>query len=260
MTTKQKKEDPVKEPFIELPEQTQKIRRNLLAVSIISITIVLFGGVTGDPEIAGLKIEGLDSKVLHVCILCIITYEFCYFCFLSRRIIHQWWLRSTGFSELEVMGGYGGAITLPEQNTILAYIEIKTKTAIEQLERLRIKSSTNVSESTYASLKGDIVSLNNNLKSFNEDAKAITPFIEHFKKYQREYIGNFIFEFIIPAILGFMAMCFMMYQVAIDYNIALWVAEQHPEIYRHIKLTFKMITTKATIPYAYYPYMKNIHL
>ena len=86
------------EPFFgEFPENTLKVRRNLIILSAISITIVLSGiQISQDSTILGLKFDGVDTRLLLQLLFYINLYLFIHFSWCALDNILEWRLRVTG--------------------------------------------------------------------------------------------------------------------------------------------------------------------
>jgi len=82
---KKEKDDPIKEPFIELPLQAQKVRRNLLTFSLATLGIIIFGEIKGQATLLGIKGPPLNPCNINLCLLLITLYFLIYFVFLGHN-------------------------------------------------------------------------------------------------------------------------------------------------------------------------------
>lgn len=91
------------EPFIELPLQALKIRRNLLLCCFFCCAI--FFGATLDESFSGggYRIQGLPVKYLPHVMLVITTYFWGYFLWLGWQTFNKWKLRRSAETRLEKM-------------------------------------------------------------------------------------------------------------------------------------------------------------
>ncbi|RYF18634.1 MAG: hypothetical protein EOO30_02590 [Comamonadaceae bacterium] len=83
--------------FIEFPENTWKIRTNLVIISLISIAVV-FGDlhIEPDSQIFGLKFRGLSDAVLTNSLIAIVVYLLAHFLWAAADSFLEWRVRITG--------------------------------------------------------------------------------------------------------------------------------------------------------------------
>ncbi|OEU69930.1 MAG: hypothetical protein BA863_01600 [Desulfovibrio sp. S3730MH75] len=208
-------EDVIKEPFIELTLQAHKVRRNLLSISLLSCAILFFGGIDSSPSILGVSLKQLTPERFNWCIFLITLYFWAYFTVLSFQTVRSWWLRKSGYNALELAGGYGGPLVTSEQSTLLPYIASKTQSVINQLKEIEEETAEGLSNVAKADFNSKLMNLESALKSFESDAKRITPLLHSFKNYQRSYLLTFFIEFIIPSVLGLGSWVWMLYYILV---------------------------------------------
>ena len=130
-------EKAINTPFLDdFPENTLRIRRNLLAASSIALFYKL-GGLDVDPEsvFLGIKLTGLTSTHIDIGFFIIVVYFWLHFFCNSFSYIHEFRLRATGAKMLMEklatnIGAYDSGLEIdniatddPRQSTLLTWID-----------------------------------------------------------------------------------------------------------------------------------------
>jgi len=87
--------------FPEFSDRVEKLRRNLLIISLITLGL-FFGGLDVDPSstLLGLKFKGLTTNSIHTGLLVLNVYMFIHFIWCAWDSILEWKLRITGTRQI----------------------------------------------------------------------------------------------------------------------------------------------------------------
>ena len=206
----------IKAPFIELPLQALKVRRNLLTFSIMTLIVVKFGNMTWTPTGLGLTGPKLSGCSINLSLLTITLYFLIYFAFLGHQTQQRWKLRMTGISLDELVNqgvALEGAIQTDEslkQQTSMDYIVKKTDGILKRLNELQKIPLGN------QGTQGLTVAINNletSFASYKIDKTKLEYVTHSFFRYQGSYKINWILEYALPVSLGAAAVISMLIHI-----------------------------------------------
>lgn len=219
-------------------DYVRKIRNGLLAISIISI-IILLGDlkISSESSFLGLKFEGLDDDLILWVIFCFNSYLFAHFLWCGFDSFQEWRLRVTG---TRVMYQTGTRFATPDcdypndprQSTLynwwkeearkissfqapLEHIDDELKAWKEKVEIALKKKDPNV-VSACMSINGVSENINKLMKSVENASKTIESnripaslkrFDSCFQLFLRsQNLRWLLIEFLFPLLLGFFAL------------------------------------------------------
>jgi len=116
-------------PFYgDLPENALRVRRNVLALSFISL-VIAWSGARLDPNssILGIKFTGLPDNVVPIALLMVNVYWLLHFAWCALEAVLEWRLRLTGEKVLLLTGGniigskHGGDVSDQRQATLYSW-------------------------------------------------------------------------------------------------------------------------------------------
>lgn len=172
--------DAKEQPFVELPLQAYKARRNMLLCGILCAAQG-YGWVTsGNPTIAGMTVM-LPPYVLNVCLLVISLYFGAYFISLAWEVGDKWRLRRTGVPDDLLKGTQGAWVNSTakdvSQSTFWENVEEKTKRLDDKLNEM-IKTVSNLNTPN----QRDFETLTTPLKSMISDIDQVKRPLIKFEK------------------------------------------------------------------------------
>jgi hypothetical protein len=193
-------DDPINEPFIELPLQALKIRRNLLTFSLASLAIIKFGEISGQATLLGIKGPTLTPCTINCCLLLITLYFLIYFSFLGYQTQQRWKIRSSGSTLNDRI----------KEDTMLYNIEtdytLSQRTALQEIPKIAelihqdLQSAQSLTEKN--ELQSGIQQAISAYNKFNDRTDLIKRFQKQFWQYQKQYKINWMLEYALPVALG----------------------------------------------------------
>ncbi|WP_419783436.1 hypothetical protein [Maridesulfovibrio sp.] len=175
-------------PFVELPLQAQKVRRNLLTISTVSIIITIFGGLVDIPSFQGFKFNNLTPYKIELCLLLSTLYFMLYFGWLAHSTVAQWKLRRGGlFNESDPNEHFHNKseYVINSENTINSL----NKTIPHLLQRF---SDAQIHDCNPETLKEDLT----------KQADKINGFYTAYDHYLKQYRIYDLIEIKFPLLLG----------------------------------------------------------
>ena len=219
------------DPFIELPLQALKVRRNLLLVSILTLAIAIFGDITGSPQILGIQGPQIPSFWFNISLTIITLYFTVYFYWLGLQTSRKWKLRLTGITLQDVVGSVQRANREKftdksiEQSTGIYELTEVASSIVSHYENLCVGESEITTEDSTKELANRLSNLKTILAKMETLASKLEPFNKSFWEYQKSYKFHWIFEFIFPLLLGTIAILAMLYHLSYDSGLAIWVSD-----------------------------------
>lgn len=84
-------------PFgLEYGEAAQRVRRNLLALSMLAIALIATGAKVEEPEIFGFKLTSVSDHAIRVALVCSLLYLVVHFVWHAIELFAEWRVRLTG--------------------------------------------------------------------------------------------------------------------------------------------------------------------
>lgn len=215
-------DDAKKEPFIKMPLQAYKARRNMLLCGVLCAAQGYGAVTTGNPKIAGMDI-GLPINILNSCLLIISIYFGAYFSALAWEVGDKWRLRRTGVPDsiLEgTQGGFGGvgysAKNVP-QSTVWETFKERIRTLDSSIESIN-KKINDLDESNARQLTAALKSFPQNIESSFDEIKApLEKFEKNFWDSQSKRWNIFLFfEFHGPIFLCFLCWLWLLVRIIFD--------------------------------------------
>lgn len=208
------------EPFIELPIQALKVKRNLWICTILSFGALIGGHVKSDPSGMSFRIEGLPMEYAPHLLLGMTVYCAIYFFLLGKQTITIWRLRQTATSRMEKNKGKRTMLDATDdyghsQETVIKYFKTLNEKVIESMESIvenlqgyettlnshasnRAPGNTPPGNTYAGKLEDDIRDFQSAVDRFNEKADITSRFEKKFFSYQNSLILNWIIEYYLP--------------------------------------------------------------
>jgi hypothetical protein len=129
-----------------MADTTEKIRRNLLVVSSVTVVSVILGiRIAPANSLLGVSFEGLTPDVFKTCLLAVNVYMLAHFCWCVTDELQEWRLRVTGTRTAFITAGVwssedGDHPSEPRQSTLYNWWKQRapesgrTKAALERIE------------------------------------------------------------------------------------------------------------------------------
>ncbi len=207
--------DVMNEPFIELPLQALKARRNLLLSSILMLIIVKFGDITASPQILGIQGPTLPPFVIKISLLLITLYFLVYFSWLGLQTFRKWKLRLTGLTLRKAIGDIRTTNRLVtdnsiEQSTAIKQILMITQTLTNELQAIITIKDNGLTEISVKKITEKLTGVKCALENAQKAADTIAPFNKCFWAYQKSYAFHWVLEYLFPLVLGVAAILSML--------------------------------------------------
>ena len=223
--------DTITTPFIELPLQALKVRRNLLTFSIASLAVVKYGEIHGKFKFLNIEGPELSACTINWLLLVITTYFLVYFFFLGYQTQHKWKLRMTGLcledftvETIHLENSLQTDESL-KQNTAMEDIVKRTNEIIKKLDGLQ---KIPMGNQDVQGLKEATNNLKDAFNSYNVDKEKLKHVTHSFFKYQNNYKANWILEYALPVSLGVAAVISMVIHIFIGPIYWPWMANLSP--------------------------------
>ncbi len=194
-----------------LDTSTQKLRRNLLISSVITIALCMQKvTMAKDIKFAGYNFEGLSVETLYVALLCITLYLLIDFIMSLTNHLRENHIRLTGLNTPKPragssMGGHSAdSVTTDERQSSLYSWWYGQLVSANELEK-NLKNL--IEEDDGKKIKENLVSIDQSLRKLKEKKIFINSALIRFERsfhrlIKMQYIRFLIFDFFTPAILG----------------------------------------------------------
>ncbi|PTO62173.1 hypothetical protein [Vibrio splendidus] len=210
------------EPF---DSNTQRIRRNLLAASILGVVFTsgsasFNGSVSG---LLGIKLEGLNITHLYYLLLASLVYFFIHFLWASLDDLKGNYLRLTGIRvPMATVASYAASSTFEPNvsnngdSTLFSWWKAQRQYS-EHLQKVIENIDSNVKESKYELA---LNSAKQNIEQLNEKVSyieaSLLKFEQGYWKYQRSQILRwYILDFGVPNILAITSIVFLIRELLV---------------------------------------------
>lgn len=185
------------EPFIELPLQALKTKRNLLICCILCCAVFFGGEIQSLPSALGTQVTGLPLSKLPIGLFFITLYFEISFWWLGRQTYQKWKLRLTGRN---VVQNASDEVSKDEKTSQTDHT-ISHDTIIKRIDLI------------FKWLEQHGASLGNHRVGIEKHLSSLPSFVKSFWQYQDDLKWNWILEYWFPLVFGAVGMLMLI----IDY-------------------------------------------